>query len=141
MRNIKHNFFINLMVTKLIRQKTVKLPELMYCACISQLIIYVNSLNRQCAQKVHKKWCHKANIHCMLYTSDSHTGVHVPQGYKPRHLGVCKKNWIMAEKVHYLAIYSYNIQIWNTSNYINYKHFTNMKGTIYGNRLPRSMQV
>ena len=26
-------------------------------------------------------------------------------------------------------------------NYINYKHFANMKGTIYGNRLSRGMQV
>jgi hypothetical protein len=27
------------------------------------------------------------------------------------------------------------------SNYINYKQFALMKGTIYGNRLPRGMQV
>jgi hypothetical protein len=27
------------------------------------------------------------------------------------------------------------------NNYINYKHFADMKGTIYGNRLPRDMQV
>ena len=29
----------------------------------------------------------------------------------------------------------------NNSNYINYKHFVNMKGTIYGNTLPRNRQV
>jgi hypothetical protein len=27
------------------------------------------------------------------------------------------------------------------SNYINYRHFANMKGKIYGNRLPRGTQV
>ena len=38
-----------------------------------------------------------------------------------------------------LFICRYNIQIWN--NYINYKQFVNMKGTVYGNRLPRGRQV
>ena len=45
----------------------------------------------------------------------------------------------MAEKGTYIN--SYNIQFLNNSNYINYKNFANMKGTIYGNRLPRGMQV
>ena len=40
-----------------------------------------------------------------------------------------------------LFIYSYNIEIRNNSNYINYKHFVNMKGTIYVNRLSRVTQV
>jgi hypothetical protein len=31
--------------------------------------------------------------------------------------------------------------IWNNSNYISHKHFAHMKGTIYGNRLPRGMKV
>ena len=40
-----------------------------------------------------------------------------------------------------LFVYSYNIYIWNNSIYINHKHFANVKGTIYGNRLPRGTQV
>jgi len=40
-----------------------------------------------------------------------------------------------------LFIYSHNIQILSNSNYINYKHFGNMKGAIDGNRLPRATQV
>jgi hypothetical protein len=36
---------------------------------------------------------------------------------------------------------SYNIYILNNSNYNSYKHFANMKGTIYGNWLPRGTQV
>jgi hypothetical protein len=53
-----------------------------------------------------------------------------PQEYEPGHLGVREKNYIMAEKGAYL-----------NSNSINYKHFANMKVTIYGNRLPRGTQV
>jgi hypothetical protein len=56
-------------------------------------------------------------------------------GYEPGHLGVREKNW-MAEKGKHVKI-----QIWNNSNYINYKHFGNMKGTIYGKRLPKGKQL
>jgi hypothetical protein len=31
--------------------------------------------------------------------------------------------------------------IYVTSNWINWKYFVNIKGTIYGNRLPRGTQV
>ena len=37
--------------------------------------------------------------------------------------------------------YSCKTQIWNNSNYVNYKHFVNMVGKIYENRLPRGIQV
>ena len=89
------------------------------------------------------------------------------QGYKPGHVGARKKieQWqkkahmstvlnvnIYALSVHLiipllfnsiigLFIYTYSIYIWNNRNYNNYKHFANMKGTIYGNRLPRGTQV
>jgi len=38
-----------------------------------------------------------------------------------------KGTYIQNTYIHYwLFIYSYNIQSWNDSNYINYKHFANL---------------
>jgi hypothetical protein len=76
----------------------------------------------------------------MIYICDYQPGVGVPQGYEPRHLGVREKklNW---NPIIGLFIYSYNTQIWNNSNYINYKHFVDKYGTIYEKRLPRGTQV
>jgi hypothetical protein len=35
----------------------------------------------------------------------------------------------------------YKSKVVKLIDYINYKHFDNMKGTIYGNKLPRGTQV
>jgi hypothetical protein len=63
-------------------------------------------------------------------------GTRTPRDTNEEIQGYTKKNWIRAEKGTYV-----NIEIWNNGNYINCKHFVNMKGTIYGNRLPRGTQV
>jgi hypothetical protein len=79
---------------------------------------------------------HRDNL-TFLYGSDYQAGVRTRtfKGPQKKLSNGGKRN------INGLFIYSYNTQIWNNSNYINYKHFTNMKGTIYGNGLPRSTQV
>jgi hypothetical protein len=58
-------------------------------------------------------------------------GYAYPQRYKPGYLGVREKKRIMSVKGAYVDIY-----IWNNLNYINYKYFANIKGTIHWKRLP-----
>jgi hypothetical protein len=66
------------------------------------------------------------------YSSDSQPGVRIPPGVRTRTFrGTQKKLNYNGKKA---IIGLYNIQIWNNSSYINYKHFANMKGTIYVHR-------
>jgi len=65
------------------------------------------------------------------------------QEYKPGHLGVRKKKLNSGGKRHIRQQCKtrYKSKVVKLIYYINYKHFVNMKGTIYGNRLPRGVQV
>jgi hypothetical protein len=75
-------------------------------------------------------------------------GYAYPQEYEPGHLRVRKKkklNNVGKRHIYQQFKTRYKSKvvklIWYNSNDINYKHFANMKGTIYGNRQPRGTQV
>ena len=70
-------------------------------------------------------------------------GYAYPQGYEPGHLRVREKKLTNGGKRHIRQQCKtrYKSKFVKLIDYINYKYFVNMKGIIYGNRLPRVTYV
>jgi len=76
-------------------------------------------------------------IYIYIYT---HTHTHI---YIHTHIYALSVHLIIP--LFLIPLLDYFLQLqniyWNNSNYINHKHFANVKGTIYGNRLPNGTRV